>query len=200
MHTQTPSMIVDEGAIPLPEDFKWGKEWVALRIWRELRDDGEFIFAACLRKYGPNDFGNKSEDHIYIGREIKWIGERITDENKRSKTFGKRVDAKADTITERVFDDDLQEWKEIEIPINATKTYEYLHKADDAEFVKLYKTLIGATPRSGKTHMSFIWAYGSEMREIKNKNEFFDHTVKELADWEDENAQTEAFKKSKPKE
>ncbi len=193
-------MIVDEGAIPLPEDFKWGKEWVALRIWRELRDDGEFLFAACLRKYGPNDFGNKSEDHIYIGREIKWIGERITDENKRSKTFGKRVDAKADTITERVFDDDLQEWKEIEIPINATKTYEYLHKADDAEFVKLYKTLIGATPRSGKTHMSFIWAYGSEMREIKNKNEFFDHTVKELADWEDANAQTEAFKQTTKKE
>lgn len=198
--TQTPAMIVDEGAVPLPEDFKWGKEWVALRIWKELRDDGEYLFAACLRKYGPNDFGNKSEDHIYIGRQIEWIGERITDDNKRSKTFGKRVNAKAETVTERVFDEDEQEWKELEIPINATKTYNYLHKADDEEFVKLYKTLVGPTPRSGKTHMSFIWAYGSEIREIKNKSEFFDHKVEELQKWEDEQAQTEAFKKSTKKE
>lgn len=200
MQSQSPALIVDEGATPLPENFKWGKEWVALRIWKELRDDGEFLFAACLRKYGPNDFGNKSEDHIYIGRQIKWIGSRITDTNPKSKTFGKRTDAKAETVTERVFDEESQEWKEIEIPVNATKTYEYLHNAEDEEIVKMYKTLVGATPRSGKTHLSFIWAYGSEMREIKNKDEFFNHTVKELQEWEDSQARTEAFKDKKSKE
>lgn len=195
--TQTPALVVDEGATPLPEDFAWGKEWVALRMWRELRDDGEYLFAACLRKYGPNDFGNKSEDHIFIGREIKWIGQRITDENHRSKTFGKRVDEKAETVTERIFDEDEQEWKEVEIPINATKTYNYLHKADNPEFIKQYKTLVGPAPRSGKTHFSFIWAYGSQIREVKTAKEFFAHTVQELADWEEANIQTEAFKDSK---
>ena len=193
--TQTPALVIDEGAIPLPEDFKWGKEYVALRMWKELRDDGEYLFAACLRKFGPNDFGDKSEDHIYIGREIEWIGKRITDVNPRSKTFSKRVNQKSETVTERVFNEDENEWQEIEIPINATKTYNYLHKADNEEFIKQYKTLVGPTPRSGKTHFTFIWAYGSEMREIKNPKEFFAHSVEELSKWEDEQAQTEAFKK-----
>lgn len=194
-NTQTPSLIVDENAIPLPENFQWGKEYVALRIWKELKDEGEFLFAACLRKYGPNDFGNKSEDHIYIGRQIKWVGERVTDTNQRSKTFGKRINAKAETVTERVFDEDQGEWKEVEIPVNATKTYEYLHDASNPDIVKQYKTLVGPTPRSGKTHFSFIWGYGSEIREVKTPNEFFSHSVKEMADWEESIAQTEAFKK-----
>lgn len=198
--TQAPSMIVDEGAIPLPEDFGWGKEWVALRMWKEQRDDGEYLFAACLRKYGPNDFGDKSEDHIYIGREIQWIGKRITDENRRSKTFGKRINEPTDSVTERIFDDEANQWKEIEIPINATKTYNYLHKADNADWVKLYKSLVGPAPRSGKTHFTFIWAYGSEMREIKTSKEFFDHTVQELIDWEEKQRRTEAFKEDTKKE
>lgn len=197
--SSTPSLIVDENAIPLPENFKWGEEYVALRMWKELRDDGEYLFAACLRKYGPNDFGNKSEDHIYIGREIKWIGERITDTNSRSKTFGQRIDAKAETVTERIFDEEAQEWKEVEIPVNATKTYKHLHKADDPELVKQYKTLVGPTPRSGKTHFTFIWAYGSEIREVKTAKEFFGHTVQQMAEWEEKQIQTEAFKENKTK-
>jgi len=198
--TQAPSMIIDEGAIPLPENFGWGKEYVALRIWKELRDDGEYLFAACLRKFGPNDFGDRSEDHIYIGREIKWLGKKITDENRRSKTFGNRINEKTETVTERVFDDVENEWKEIEIPINATKTYDYLHKADNPEMVKQYKTLVGPAPRSGKTHFTFIWAYGSEMREIKTSKEFFEHSVEELVNWEEKQRQTEAFKDSKKTE
>lgn len=195
--SQSPALIVDEGAIPLPENFTWGKDWVALRMWKEQRDEGEFLFAACLRKYGPNDFGNKSEDHIYIGREVKWIGERVTDVNPRSKTFGDRKDAKTETVTERIFDEETDEWKDVQIPINATKTYEYLHKASDGEFIKHYKTLVGKTPRSGKTHFSFIWAYGSQIREVKTAKEFFLHTVQELADYEEKTLQTEAFKDSK---
>lgn len=197
----TPALIVDEGAVPLPENFQWGKDYVALRMWKELRDDGEFFFAACLRKYGPNDFGNKSEDNIYIGREIEWIGERITDTNKNSKTFGQRINQKTETVTERIYDEEENEWKEIKIPINATKTYNYLHRCDNKEYVKQYKTLVDATPRSGKTELTFIWNHGTESVKIKKPDEFFDHTVQEMADWSEKKMQTDAFKTDKkPKE
>lgn len=193
----TPALVVDEGAMPLPENFAWGKEWVALRLWKELKDDGEWFFASLIRKYGPNDFGNKSKDNIYIGREIEWVGNRITDTREGSKTIGRRINEKTETVTDRVFDEETGEWKEIEIPINATKTYKYLHKSDDPEFVKLYKTLVGPTPRSGKTHFTFIWGYGSEFREVKTPKEFFEHSVEEMRDYEESKIQTEAFRESK---
>lgn len=195
--TNSPALIVDEGAIELPENFQWGKQWVALRMWKEQRDDGEYLFAACLRKYGPNDFGNKTKDHIYIGRKVKWTRGKITDTDPDSPTFTKRIDEKAEEVIEKVFNEKTGNWDEIKIPVNATKTYDYLHKADNDDMVKLYKSLVGPTPRSGKTHFTFIWGYGSEFREVKTAKEFFGHSVKEMQEWEESKLQTEAFKTPK---
>lgn len=196
----SPMLTVDEGAVPLPENFEWGKEWVALRMWKEQRDDGDYLFAACLRKFGPNDFGNKSKDHIYIGREIVWTGERITDTREGSKTIGQRIDAKAETVTERVFDEESNDWVEVKIPINATKKYNYLHKADNDEIVKKYKTLVGPTPRSGKTFFTFIWGFGSEFREVKTAKEFFDHPVQDMVDGEEAKLRTDTLSKNSKKQ
>jgi|SRR6185437_1962349 len=174
---------IEEAISPLPEDFKWGEQWRALRLWKELRDDGEFFYAFVVRMYGPNDYGNKKEDELYIGREIKYIkGKKFQLDHKKPK-FGERVDEEADEIVESIFDYEKGKYVEVRTPVNARKTYLYLHKADDKEMAKKYASLIGTTS-VGITKMYFVYNYGSRIVEIPNKKDFFEHTVQELANKE----------------
>ena len=75
------------------KSFKWGEEWRAERIWRELRADGEYLFASLRKNYGiiektsAIDLGVKKEDYWWIGRTEKRVGERGPDTNVALSAF-----------------------------------------------------------------------------------------------------------------
>ena len=48
-----PLLQIEENIVVEPKNFKWGDEWRAVRIWKELRDDGEWFYALIIKKYGP---------------------------------------------------------------------------------------------------------------------------------------------------
>lgn len=174
---------IEEAISPMPEDFKWGEEWRALRIWKELRDDGEFLYAFLIKMYGPNDYGNKKEDELYIGREIHYIKGKKFQLDHKKKDFGKRVEDEADEIVESQWDYDKGKYVEVRTPVNAKKTYKYLHNSTDKELIKKYQSLIGPTS-VGNTKLYFVYNYGSRIVEIPNKKDFFEHSVQELANKE----------------
>lgn len=157
----------------IPEDFGWGKKWKALRIWKELRDDGEFLYAFIIRHYGPNDFGTKKEDERWIGRKIKWIHGRKWQNNPSAPHYGERVDDEAEMVTEEEWDEKTHTYKKVETPVNARKTYEYIHRADDSDMIKNYKTLIGRTTQ-GTTQFHFV--FSDQVRKMKSE-EFWGTTV-----------------------
>lgn len=171
---------IEENAVPLPDNFQWGKEWRAVRIWKELRDDGDFIYAFCIRYYGPNDYGRKKADEIWIGREIKYISERDWDNNPKSKTYGQRVAKDAETVTEEIWDEKLGKYVPVETAINAIKEYDYKHKANDPDLVAQYKTLVGRLPAGRKTQLLFVYDSGGRTVNIDNPDDFWNHTVSEL--------------------
>lgn len=171
---------IEENAVPLPDNFQWGKEWRAVRIWKEKRDDGDHLFAFCIRYYGPNDFGRKKSEEIWIGREIKYIAEREWDLDKKSKTFGERIAKDAETVTEEIWDEKLGKYVSVETPINATKEYDYKHKANDPDLIKNYKTLVGRLPAGRKTQLLFVYDGGSRNVTMENPDDFWNHSVDEL--------------------
>lgn len=174
---------IEENIRPLPPDFKWGQEWVAVRMWRELDDNGEHLYAFLVRKFGPNDYGTKREDELWIGREIEYIKERDWQKDPRKPRFGERVDVEADTVTESIWDEKKGTYVQQETPVNARKTYKFLHDANNKEIQKQYKTLVQLTGRI-RTKLYFVYNNGSRIVSIENMNDFFDHSVKELAEQE----------------
>ncbi len=189
-----PLFVIDENAVPLPVDFQWGKQWIATRMWKELRDDGEFYFALVQRKYGPQDWGNTHDDFLYIGREVSWIKERTTDINPRSKKFGQRVDAPAETVTISEYNEKTQEYEPVQKAVNERKVYLYIHKTTDKALTTNYESLYGNTQRGGKTELTFIYGNGSNFAQVKTKKEFFGRSVQEMVDYVESKQQTEAFK------
>lgn len=193
--TVHPLFTVDENAVPLPEDFTWGKDWRAVRLWKEQRDDGEFLFGLVQRKYGPNDWGNAKDDFLYIGRNVKWIKERGMDVDPKSKTFGQRIDKDAETVTISEYNEKSKTYEPVAVPVNARKVYVYEHSADDKEMVKKYESLVGKLQRGTSTMLTFVWGNGSEFGEVKTPKEFFGHTVKDMVEYVESKQRTEAFKK-----
>lgn len=189
-----PLFTIDENATPLPADFTWNKDWVAVRMWKEQRDDGEFYFACCQRKYGPNDWGNTKDDFIYIGRQIDWIKERTTDVNPKSKTFGQRIDAEAETVTISEYNEKTQDYEAVQKPVNSRKIYRYMHKSTDKNISAKYESLYGQNQRGGRTELTFVWGNGSNFAQVKTKKEFFGKNVQDMIDYVESKQQTEAFK------
>ena len=160
----------------IPADFGWGKKWKAMRIWKELRDDGEYIYAFIIRHYGPNDFGNKKEDERWIGRKIKWIRGKKWQNDPTLPHYGERVEDEAETIVEEEWDEKKKTYVKVETPVNAKKTYEYIHKADDKEMIKNYQSLVGRTTM-GTTQFHFV--FGDQVRKVKPKD-FWAQTVEDF--------------------
>lgn len=162
----------------IPSDFGWGKKWKALRIWKELREDTEYLYAFIIRYYGPGDFGTKKEDERWIGRRIKWIRGKKWQNDPSQPNYGQRVEEELETVVEEEWDEKKKTYVRVETPVNAKKTYEYIHKADDKDIVENYKTLVGRTTQ-GATQFYFV--FGDQVRKIKPKD-FWAGTVQEFAD------------------
>lgn len=173
-------LALEENIKDLPEDFNWGEGWRALRIWKELRDDGEFLYAFLIKMYGPNDYGNKREDELWIGRKIKYLKGRKWQLNPKKPNFGKRVDDEPETVKESIWNDETGTYDEVITPINAQKTYEYIHKTTDKDIMAKYKTLVGSTTQ-GRTRFYFVYDNGARIVNIKNSNDFWNLTVEQLA-------------------
>jgi len=170
---------IEENIQPLPKDFDWGKGWRALRIWRELKDDGEFFYAFLVRRYGDNDYGNKREDELWIGREIVYSkGKKFQTDPKKPK-FGERVPDQADEVLEEIWNPDKGRYESVTTQVGQ-KTYKYLHKAGDKDIAKKYETLIG-TIFNTTTRLYFVYNHGARIVLMENKNDFFEHTVADLA-------------------
>jgi hypothetical protein len=173
------TMYIGDDLIALPKNFD-PKKWRAVRMWKELRDNGEFFFALLVRYYGPNDYGNKRKDFVHIGREIVWSYGKETDTDPDSPTFGKRVEIQPQLVTERIFNEKTKEWDEVKVPVNATKSYKYEHKTSDKKITEMYKGLCGTVPRSGYTTFTFISGQGSNLRRVETEEEFFEKSVKQI--------------------
>jgi hypothetical protein len=174
---------LEENIKPLPVDFKWGAEWTAIRMWKELRDDGEFLYAFLVRRYGPDDYGRKREDELWIGREIEYIKERDWQRDPKKPNFGQRVDIEPDEVVESIWDEAKGKYIEQKTPLNARKRYKYVHRADNKEIVKRYQSLIQMTGVV-RTKLYFVYNDGSRIISIENEDEFFNTPVKQVADME----------------
>lgn len=172
-----PLLQIEENIVSEPKDFKWGKEWRAIRIWKELRDDGDYFFALITRMYGPNDYGNKKDDEYWIGREVKYINERKFDTDPKSQTFGKRVDKDPEWVHEEIWDDRLHKYVAQKYAVEAKKTYKYTHKVTP-ELTKNYRSLVGDLPGGARTQLIFL--YGSRPVDVRNHDDFWKHEVKEF--------------------
>lgn len=166
----------------VPDDFDWGKSWRAVRIWKELRADGEFFYAFIVRKYDETDIGEMKDEELWIGRRIEYRGKRKFDVNPRSKTFSKRIDEKPQEVTEEVYNEDTGKYEEQTYTVNAKKIYVYDHKADDKELIAKYQSLCGSLP--GGTSTQLIMLYGSRPVNIEVPKDFWSHTVKEFKEVE----------------
>ena len=166
---------ISENAVGEPKNFNWGKGWRAVRIWKELTDHGEKFFALVIKKYGPGDYGTKKSEEMYIGREIKYLGPRELDTDPNSPTFSKRVNKDIEYVKSEVWDDKKNAYVEQQVPINANKTYKYVHDASDKEIITGYKTLVGDLPGGRRTQLIFL--YDSRPVTIRDQKEFFETSV-----------------------
>lgn len=173
---------IEENMVDLPEDFN-PKDWRAVKLWRELKDDGrEYFFGFLLKYYGPGDFGRRKDEEVYIGRKVKYIQDKTWDLKKGSKTFGERIEIPAEEVTEEEWSDRLGKYVPVKgPPINATKTYQYVHDASDDKIVKMYKALVGSLT-VGRTQFYFVSSGGSRIDKIDNEEDFFNTTVKKFVD------------------
>ncbi len=165
-----------------PKDFDWGKSWRAVRIWKELRADGEFLYAFIVKKYSETDLGELKDEELWIGRNVEYRGKRKFDVDPKSATFSKRIDEKPQVVTEEVYNDSTGKYEDQTYTVNAKKIYVYNHKASNVELVRHYQSLCGSLP--GGTATQLIMLYGSRPVTIDNPNDFWKHTVKEFKEIE----------------
>ena len=162
----------------LPEEslkgFKW-EEWRAERIIRELRGDGEYLFASCRKNYGvienthELDLGNKKEDYLWIGRIEDRVGERGPDVNPKSPTFGTRVYREPEKQLSEEWNEATQKWEEIE-----TKKGRLVHKyicEATPENLQKFKSMVGKLDNGRVTNTSFI--FGSAKVDMPDPDVFF---------------------------
>lgn len=167
------------------DDFKWN-EWRAVRIWRESRTDGDYLFAFALRNYGvieethALDLGNKKEDEITIGRSPKIVGERGWEQDPKKKGFGSRVYKEPETEVEEVFNEDTGKWEQQSYQHGKT-IWEYYCKATP-KMIANFEKMVGPL-ESGRT-TQFIFSFGSRFEDIPDAKEFFAHGDV-VAKWEE---------------
>lgn len=172
--------------------FKWGKEWRAERIWRELRIDGEYLFASIKKDYGviegthALDLGNKKEDYYWVGRTIRIVGERVPDTDPNSPTFGKRVYKAPPKRLGREWNENTKQWEDVTYE-DGRKTYDYICPATP-ENLKLFQTMAGPLDNNNETQLIFI--YGSRNIDVPDADLFFKtgDVVKDFQDEENKRA------------
>lgn len=170
-----PILQIDTNYVTDFDKFQWGKEFRAERIWRELRSDGEYLFASMRRNYGnidevgAIDLGTKKEDYWWIGREEDRVGERVFDTNPRSDTFGQRKYEEPPTIVEEQFNEETQKWEKVSYK-DGRLIYKYRCPATD-DFLKKFQSLVGNLDNGKTTQLIFI--FGSRVVDIPNPDVFF---------------------------
>ena len=162
----------------VPKDFDWGKSWRAVRIWKELRADGEFLYAFVVKKYTETDIGELKEEELWIGRRVEYRGKRKFDVDPKSKTFSKRIDEAPQQVTEEVYNDATGRYEEQTYTVNAKKIYIYEHNVKDKTLIPKYQSLCGSLPGGSATQL--IMLYGSRPVTIEQPDDFWKHSVLEF--------------------
>lgn len=157
------------------KSFKWGDEWRAERIWRELRGDGEYLFASLRKDYGviekthALDLGNKKEDYFWVGRVENRVGERVPDVDPKSPTFGQRIYEEPATQLGSEFNETTQQWEKVEYK-DGKLVYEYICPATP-ENLKKFRGMVGNLDNGKSTQLIFI--FGSSHVDIPDHELFF---------------------------
>jgi len=194
------SMSIKQNFVTDLENFSWDKDWRASRIVKEKRVDGEYYFASIIRYYGEKDdshdydIGDTIAESAWLGRNEKFVGKRVTDLDRDSKTFGKRIWTQP--ITEIIEEeDDKGKPTTREVLVDGKTIYEYTIKVTP-ENTKRMQSIAGAVSLNQETQ--FLFVYGAVPPLAVDPETFWQTSVKEYLDTL-KLMNVEKIKKSPPK-
>lgn len=169
-----PLLQIKENFIDVTNDFDW-KKWRSQRIWRELREDGEYLFAFVQKNYGYDketsgqDLGMHADEQGFIGRKEEFVGERGWQKDPNKPNFGERVYNEPSISIEEEWDEKSKTWKKVEYK-SGRRIYVYTCKATDS-MLENFKKTYGRLDNGKMTMLSFL--YGSFIDEVSNMQDFF---------------------------